>query len=102
VNRGEVWRGEHPDAGRRPYLVLSRDASIPVRRRLVVAPVTRTVRDVATEVVVDEDDGMPSACALSLDNVTTVPKYGLTELICRLGPERLDQVCRALGVAIDC
>lgn len=81
MNRGEVWWGEHPDAGRRPFLLLTRDPVIPVLNTLVVVPATRTVRGIPTEVVLDEDDGMPSRCALTFDNLTTVRKSGLTERI---------------------
>ena len=102
MRRGEVWWGEHPEAGRRPYLILTRDAAIPVRQRVVVAPATRTVRDIPSEVAVDEDDGLPSSCAISLDNITTVPRYRLTERICLLSAERLHQVCTALNAAVDC
>ncbi len=45
---------------------------------------------------------MPADCALSFDNVVTVPKTALTELICALGPERFDQVCRAWNDVVDC
>jgi mRNA interferase MazF len=102
VNRGEVWWGEDPKAGRRPYLVLTRDRAIAVRRRVVVAPATRTIRDLPSEVVLDEHDGMPDHCVLSLDNVLTVPKHRLVERICTLGPERLNEVCEALSAAVDC
>lgn len=102
MRRGEVWWGEHPEAGRRPYLILTRDAAIPVRQRVVVAPTTRTVRNIPSEVTVDEDDGLPRPCAISLDNITTVPRYRLTERICLLSPERLHQVCTALIAAVDC
>ncbi|MEO5679845.1 MAG: type II toxin-antitoxin system PemK/MazF family toxin [Acidimicrobiales bacterium] len=102
MRRGEMWWGEHPEAGRRPYLILSRDASIPVRQRVVVAPATRTMRNIPSEVAVDEDDGLPSPCAISLDNITTVPRYQLTERICVLSPERLHDVCAALMTAVDC
>ena len=50
VNRGEVWWAEHPDAGRRPYLVLTRQAAIPVLNRVLAVPATRTVRGIPTEV----------------------------------------------------
>jgi len=47
-------------------------------------------------------DGMPEACALSLDNLTLVAKGALRSLICTLGPDRMQQVCTALRAAIDC
>ena len=49
MNRGEVWWLEHPDAGRRPVCVLTRQAAIPVLTSVLVAPATRTIRDIPTE-----------------------------------------------------
>jgi len=45
VNRGEVWY-ELPDAGRRPGLILTRQAAIPVLNAVLVAPATRTIRGI--------------------------------------------------------
>ena len=45
---------------------------------------------------------MPQRCALSFDNVVTMPKSLFTERICRLTVGRLEQVCRALGAASGC
>jgi mRNA-degrading endonuclease toxin of MazEF toxin-antitoxin module len=42
---------------------------------------------------------MPAECALSLDNVTVVPRAFFVERITRLGPERLSEVCAALAIA---
>ena len=42
--QGEVWWAEHPDAGRRPFLVLSRQAAIPVLHSVLAVPATRTIR----------------------------------------------------------
>ena len=91
MTRGEIWWAEHPEAGQRPFLVLTR-----------AVPATRTIRGIPTEVVLDADDGMPQRCALSFDNVTTIPKALLTERICRLGVERLTDACRALRAAAGC
>jgi mRNA interferase MazF len=102
VNRGEVWWAEHPEAGRRPYLILTRQGAIPVLNRVLAVPATRTVRGIPTEVVLDEADGMPERCALSFDNVVTIPKSLFTERICRLGVDRLAEVCRALRAATGC
>lgn len=100
--RGQIWWVEVPAAGRRPALVLTRTAAIPVLNRVLVAPATRTVRGIPTEVPLDATDGLPEACALSLDNVTVVSKAALHSLVCTLRPERMRSVCAALGVAIDC
>ena len=102
MNRGEVWWLEHPDAGRRPALVLTRQAAIPVLRSVLVAPATRTVRRIPTELPLGPADGMPDACALSFDNLATVPKALLTERITRLSDAQLEQACGALRVATGC
>lgn len=102
MNRGEVWWAEHPEAGRRPYLILTRQAAIPVLTGIVVAQISRTVRGIQTEVALDKDDGMPQPCAASFDNILTIPKRSLTERICQLGIPRLQEVCRALRTATGC
>ena len=102
MNRGEVWWVEHPDAGRRPACVLTREAAIPVLNAVLVAPATRTVRGIPTEVALDHADGMPDKCALSFDNLTTVPKALLTARITALPEARLRDLCAALRSATAC
>ena len=102
MNRGEVWWIEHPEAGRRPACVLTRQAAIAVLTSVLVAPATRTVRGIPTEVALTRDDGMPDDCALSFDSLTTVPKALLTAKIVALDQSRLDQVSAALRAATGC
>ncbi len=100
--RGEVWWGEVEHLGRRPFLVMTRSAAIPVLNALLAAPVTRTVRGIPTEVPLGPDDGMPEECAANFDNLRVVPKAYLVDRLCALGPERLGEACRALRTAVDC
>jgi mRNA interferase MazF len=102
MNRGEVWWYELPESGRRPGCVLTRQAAIPVLNAVLVAPATRTTRTIATHVHLGPDDGMPSECALTFDNLVTVPKALLTERITRLRPAKLAELCTALGIATGC
>lgn len=102
VNWGEVWWAESPNENRRPYLIVTREAAIPVLHSVLSVPATRTVREIPTEVALDRTDGMPQTCALMLDGMVLMPKAFLIERICRLGPERMAQVCRALRVAVGC
>ena len=101
-HRGEVWWAEIAGAGQRPGLVLTRDDVIPVLHSLLVAPATRTIRSIPTEVFLDEDDGMPAPCVLSLDNLTPVSKSRLRSRITTLTPRRMADVCAALTVAVAC
>ncbi|MGH9026954.1 MAG: type II toxin-antitoxin system PemK/MazF family toxin [Acidimicrobiia bacterium] len=102
VKRGEVWWADLLDEGTRPALVLTRDRAIPVVNRVVVVPATRSIRRIPTEVLLSTQDGMPEDCALSFDNVSTVPKSLLTSYICTLQPPRMEDVCRAWNDVVDC
>jgi mRNA interferase MazF len=102
VERGEIWWVEHPDAGRRPACVLTRQAAIGVLNSVLVAPATRTARGIPTEVALTREDGMPSDCVLSFDNLTTVPKALLTTRITSLPEARLAELCDALRAATGC
>ncbi len=102
MNRGEIWWLEHPDVGRRPACIVTRAAAIPVLTSVLVAPATRTIRGIPTEVALGPGDGMPAQCVLSLDSLTTVPKSLLTEPITRLAPPKLAELCAALAVATGC
>jgi len=102
VARSEIWWAEHPDAGRRPFLILTRQAAIPVLDALLAAPATRTIRQIPTEVILETEDGMPEECALSLDNLTLVPKELFRTRITRLSVKRMSEVCRALALASGC
>jgi mRNA interferase MazF len=102
VKHGEVWWVEHPDAGRRPGCILTREAAIAVLTSVLVAPATRTVRGIPTEVPLSREDGMPDDCALSFDNLTTIPKALLTERITEVPAARHEALCGALRAATGC
>ena len=100
--RGEVWWGEIEDVGRRPFLVMTRSAAIPVLHNVLAAPVTRTVRGIPTEVSLGLEDGMPAECAVSFDNLRVVPKAYLVDRVCALDPTQMLEACHALRAAVDC
>ncbi|HEY7456050.1 MAG TPA: type II toxin-antitoxin system PemK/MazF family toxin [Solirubrobacterales bacterium] len=102
MNRGDIFWFDFDDVGRRPVLVLTRDEAIPVLRKITVAFVTRTVRGIPTEVRLDEKDGMPAECAVTLDNLRMVSTARLTEPIASLTGKRMHEVCRALAIATGC
>ncbi len=102
VARGEVWWGELPDVGRRPFLVMTRNSAIPVLRTVLAAPITRTVRAIPTEVPLSRADGMPDDCAASFDNLRVVPQAHLVERICVLDIVKVHAACAALRAAVDC
>ena len=100
--QGEVWWAEAADLGRRPVLVVTRNAALPVLNRILVAPVTRTVRDIPTEVDLGPQEGLRHPCAASFDNLQPIPRIALIERAGGLGPARRGEICRALGALADC
>ncbi len=101
--RGEVWWCEPPDIGRRPVVVLSRDAAIGRLRRAVVGPCTTTIRGLASEVVLEPgEDPIPLRSAVNLDSVESVAVGLLVERMGRLSGQRMQEVCAALAVAVAC
>ena len=102
VTRGEVWWYEHPDAGRRPYLVLTRSEACEVLTQVLGVPATTVIRGIPTEVPLDADDGMPRRCVLSLDNVTLLRPSLCTERVTTLDAPKMAAVCEALGHATGC
>ncbi len=102
MNRGEIWWVERPNVGRRPHLVLTRQTVVPVLNALHAVPATRTARGIPAEVPIGREEGMPSECVLTLDNLTLIPKGFFVERICRLSAQRMTEVCKALAVATGC
>ncbi|MGL4176477.1 MAG: type II toxin-antitoxin system PemK/MazF family toxin [Dermatophilaceae bacterium] len=101
--RGDVWWADLDDAGRRPVVVLSRDAAIRGRRRCLVAACSTSRRGLPSEVALEPgDDPVPRACVIQLDAVTDVPVRVLTTRLGRLGVHRMREVCAALAVATAC
>jgi len=99
--QGEVWWAQAEDK-RRPVLVVTRSDAIPVLNRIVVAPVTRTVRGIPTEVRFGPDDGLPTECAASFDNLQPINRHLLTERLGALDAARRGEICDALGALSDC
>lgn len=101
--RGEVWWCELPDVGRRPVVVLSRDAAIPRLRRALIGPCTTTIRDIPSEVLLEPaEDPVPRTSAVNLDSVESVSIGTLVERLGRLSDDRMRQVCDALAIAVAC
>ncbi len=102
MRHGGVYFIEHPEWGRRPVLVLTRAAAIPVLKRVSVASISRHIRGIPTEVVLDPSDGMPTRCAVSLDTVGEASKAMLVEHVTTLPTARMQEVCGALSIAFGC
>jgi mRNA interferase MazF len=98
--QGEIWWAETED-GRRPVLIVTRSEAVPVLIGIVVAPVTRTVRDIPTEIRLGANEGLPLECVASFDNLQRIRRSALTERAGELGSRR-DEICTTLRTLADC
>jgi len=101
MRRGEIWWAElEPPAGRRPVVLLSRDDAYSVRSLVIVAPVTTRIRNIAAELPLSAEDGMPQDCVVNLDVITTIPKDCLRGRIALLSPKKLKEAEGAMRFAL--
>lgn len=101
MNRGDVYDVEWPGLGRRPAVIVTSEVAVPFLRNVVVALVTRTIRELSTEVLVDEAQGLRGESAINCDNLLTVPKDALVRYRGSLGPIEKPRLNDALRLALD-
>jgi mRNA interferase MazF len=82
--------------------VLTRDTSLGYLSTVTVAPITSTIRDVPSEVILDVDDGMKNRCAVNLHNAVTVSQDRLGKRVAALSTQRMHEVCAALRFSLGC
>ena len=103
LTRGEVRLARVPAPDKtRPVLVLTRTSALRFLSRITVAPITSTIREIPTEVRLDEADGMKAPCVVNLDHVVTIPRDAVGRLVATLTPARMREVCGALAFAVEC
>ncbi len=102
IKRGEVrwYKFGLPDK-RRPVVILTRDSVIGYLGEVTVAPITSTIRDIPTEVVLSEPDGMPRDCAVNCDHIQTVARDKIGPLIATLSSDKMEQIRLAVAFALD-
>ncbi len=98
--QGEIWWAETEET-RRPVLVVTRSEAVEVLTGIVVAPITRTVRRIATEIALGSDEGLAVECVASFDNLQRIRRSTLTERAGELGI-RAPELCGALRALADC
>lgn len=101
MTRGEVrwYRFSAPDK-RRPVVILTRDSILEYLAEITIAPITSTIRDIPSEVVLTKQDGMPRDCAANLDHLQTVSRKRIGSLITTLPAERMREFRSAVLFAL--
>ena len=101
MRRGEVWWANLPaPVGRRPVVLLSRDAAYSVRNAVTVAEITSTIRNIPVEVSLDQAAGLPKKCVINLDTIATIPKACLDTKITTLDQEKIKETNEAIKYAL--
>jgi mRNA interferase MazF len=101
MKRGEVrWYKFSKLDKNRPMVILTRDSALELLGEVTVAPITSTIRDIPTEVLLTKEDGMPRDCALNLDHIQTVSKGKIGPLITTLSPIKMLELRSALLFAL--
>jgi len=101
MKRGEVrwYKFSRPDKNR-PVVILTRDSALEFLGEGTIAPITSTVRDIPSEVLLTREDGMPRECAVNLDHIQTISKNKIGPLITTLNPLKLSEIRSALFFAL--
>jgi mRNA interferase MazF len=102
MKRGEVrwYKFKHPDK-KRPVVILTRNSILEYLSEVTIAPVTSTIRDIPSEVLLSRLDGMHNDCAINCDHIQTVSKSNVGSLITSLSKEKLSKVRDAINFALN-
>jgi mRNA interferase MazF len=101
MKRGEVrWYVFSRPYKKRPVLILTRDSALEFLGEVTVAPITTTIRDIPSEVLLTRADGMPRDCAVNLDHLQTVSKGKIGSLIASLSSSRMQEIRPCLLFAL--
>lgn len=60
-----------------------------------------TIRDIPVEVPLGLEDGLPARCVVNVDDITTIPKASLRQLISTLSSIRVAEIDAAIRFALD-
>jgi len=82
-------------------VLLSRDSAYRVRAAITIAPITRTIRNIPVEVLLDQSDGMSTRCVVNLDDITTLPKSLIRQRVTALSAETIQKIDKAIRFALD-
>lgn len=101
MRRGEIrwYRFKKPDK-KRPVVILTRDSAIEYLGEITVAPITSTIRNIPSEIMLTKADGMPKECAVNLDHIQTVAKGKIESLITTLSSQKMVELSEALLFAL--
>ncbi len=102
MKRGEIrwYKFKSPDK-KRPVVILNRDSILEYLGEVTIAPITSTIRDIPSEVLLTHEDGMRKDCAINCDHIQTVSKSKIGSLITTMSQDKLEQISKAIWFALN-
>ena len=102
MKRGEIrwYKFKSPDK-RRPVVILTRDSILEYLGEVTIAPITSTIRDIPSEVLLTHEEGMHKDCVINCDHIQTVSKNKIGSTITTLTQEKLTQLSKAIWFALN-
>ena len=102
ARRGEVWFADIPGDKRRPVIVLTRDPMGRYLHSVICAPITSTIRGLATEVGLGSGEGLAHDSVANCDNLFLLARSRLIRQLGVAGDEAMSALCRAVAIAVGC
>ena len=82
------------------WLNLTGDSALEFLGEVTVAPITTTIRDIPSRVLLTKADGMSKDCAVNFDHLQTVSKGKIGSLIATLSSSKMQQMRPCLLFAL--
>jgi mRNA interferase MazF len=102
MKRGEIrwYKFKSPDK-KRPVVILTRDSILEYLGEVTIAPITSTIRDIPSEVLLTREDGMQNDCTINCDHIQTVAKGKIGSSITTLTQEKLKRLSKSIWFALN-
>ena len=102
LGHGQLWWADLEGDKIRPVVVLTRARVADRLQRVLVAPVTSTIRGIATEVSLGAREGLRSESVANLDNTQLLDVDRLLGHIGAVSPDRWSSFCTAMQRVMGC
>jgi mRNA interferase MazF len=106
MERGDLYLVRKPGPAdpkrQRVFVVVSRQASLESKfSTAICAPVYSRFDGLSTQVLVGVNEGLKHESSIHCDELISLPKVALTDLVGRLGAAKRERLDRALAFALD-
>ena len=100
LGHAQVWWADLDQV--RPVVVLTRKRVASELNRILIAPITTTVRGLATEVPLGAAEGVRDGSVANLDNIQLLAVDHLLRQAGSIAPGRWAEFCRAMSKVMAC